>query len=140
MRDSSYPEVIVNPVEEARRYVKNAKDLLQEKGRLNTEYQYYEDRKYVKMAGNTLWNGILLVLDAVFHVANNKTSRPKFADYKQAVAPRDQKLLALIMMGYDQMHLSMGYDGNPSKANCQDAIRLANDIIDRCAKMLPAAS
>lgn len=140
MRDSSYPEVIVTPVEEARRYVQNAKDLLQKKGRLNTEYQYYEDRKYVKMAGNTLWNGILLILDAVFHVANNKTSRPKFVDYKQAVAPRDQKLLTLVSIGYDVMHLSMGYDGNPSKATCQDGIRLANDIIDRCAKMLPVAS
>ncbi len=36
----------------------------------------------------------------------------------------------------DIMHLSMGYDGNPYKANCQKGISLANDIINRCAAMM----
>jgi len=51
-----------NPIEEARRYVDNAKDLLREKGELDPETHSYSDRKYVKMAGNTLWNGVLFIL------------------------------------------------------------------------------
>ena len=136
MNDSNHPEVYTSPVEEARRYVQNAKDLLNEKGKLNTEFQYYEDRKYVRMAGNTLWNGVLLILDAVFHVKKNKRSRPKFTDYEKAIANRDLKLLELVNDGYDTLHLAMGYDGNRLKANCQEGIRLANLIIDRCAAML----
>lgn len=57
-----------NPIDEARRYVDNAKTILKEKGELDPETHSYTDRKYVKMAGNTLWNGVLLILDAVFHV------------------------------------------------------------------------
>jgi hypothetical protein len=90
------------------------------------------------MAGNTLWNGVLLILDAVFHVKENKRSRPSIEDYKNAVGARDRKLLALVTSGYETMHLVMGYDGNQRKATCQDGIIIANDIIDRCAAMLPS--
>lgn len=137
MRDSNHNEVYVDPVEEARRYVQNAKDLLQEKAKLNEEFQFYEDRKYVRMAGNTLWNGVLLILDAVFHVKKTKKSRPKFTDYEKAIATRDLKLLELVNDGYDVLHLSMGYDGIRSKIFCQEGVRVANMIIDRCATMLP---
>ena len=136
MRDSNYIEVVQDPVGEARRYVQNAKDLLVNKGGLNTDTQLYQDRKYVKMAGNTLWNGVLLILDAVFYVSKSTKNRPNFIDYQKAIHQRDQKLLSYVLAGYDVMHLSMGYDGNPSKATCQDGIRLANLIIDRCAGML----
>ena len=34
------------------------------------------------------------------------------------------------------MHICMGYDGNLNKSLCQEGIRIANDIIDRCAVML----
>ena len=138
MRDSNHLEAYTDPVEEARRYVQNAKDILNRDGKLDTELQLYTDRKYVRMAGNTLWNGVLLMLDAVFHVKKSKRSRPDFEDYQEAVAGRDRKLLTLINAGYDAMHLSMGYDGCQQKAACLGAIQLANDIIDRCAAMLPA--
>ena len=137
MRDSNHQEVYTDPVEEARCYVQNAKDILNEKGKLNTASQVYEDRKYVRMAGNTLWNGVLLILDAVFHVKQNKRSRPKFTDYERAIAARDLKLLELVNDGYDTLHLSMGYDGNRLKVTCQEGIRIATLIIDRCAAMLP---
>ena len=136
MKNSNTTEIYKDPVEEARRYVQNAKDILNERGKLNTEFQYYEDRKYVRMAGNTLCNGVLLILDAVFHVKKNKRSRPKFTDYEKAIADRDHKLLDLVNIGYDLMYLSLGYDGNPDKDTCQSGIRVANDIIDRCAAML----
>ena len=136
MRDSNPPEVYEDPVEEARRYVQNAKDLLIEKGKLDVETQLYKDRKYVRMAGNTLWNGVLLILDAVFHVSEKDKERPSIRKYQLAVAERDYKLLDYVTTGYTVMHLSMGYDGSPSKANCQEGFRIANAIIDRCAVML----
>ena len=126
-----------NPIEEARRYVENAKDLLREKGDLDFETQSYMDRKYVKMAGNTLWNGVLLILDAVFRVKKNKRSRPDISDYQQAVGPRDKKLLVLVNNGYNVLHLSMGYDGILDKATCDRGFQIATEIINRCAVMMP---
>lgn len=136
MRDSNIPEVYIDPVKEARRYVQNAKDLLKEKGHLDVETQLYKDRKYVRMAGNTLWNGVLLILNAVFHVKKTPKSRPHFADYLKAVGARDNKLQDLVIGGYETMHICMGYDGIRDKNVCQGGFRIANDIIDRCAAML----
>ena len=125
-----------NPVEEARRYVENAKTLLLEHGELDTETKLYGDSKYVKMAGNTLWNGVLLVLDAVFHVRSDRRTHVHIEDYREAIGKRDKKLLQYVNTGYETMHLSMGYDGTHSKASCDDGFRIANQIIDRCAVML----
>ena len=138
MRDSNHPETYTDPVAEARRYVQNAKDLLEEKGKLDVETQLYKDRKYVRMAGNTLWNGVLLILDAVFHVKKTPKSRPHIGDYLKAVGARDNKLHDLVIGGYETMHICMGYDGIKSKATCREGFRIANDIIDRCAVMLPS--
>lgn len=124
------------PVEEARRYVENAKAILVEHGELDVETKCYNDRKYVRMAGNTLWNGILLILDAIFHVKSNKTPHPDINDYKIAVNKRDKKLLQFINAGYETIHISMGYDGAIRKGVCDEGFLLANDIIDRCATMI----
>ncbi len=135
----SKTESIANPVAEARRYVQNAKELLEEKARLDVETQAYQDRKYIRMAGNTLWNGVLLILDATFQLENKK-GRLSIYDYRNVVGQRDKKLLDMINRGYDTMHLAMGYDGNQSKVTCLDGLKLANDIIDRCEVMLTKAA
>lgn len=126
-----------NPIEEALRYVDNALDILRTNGDLDPETHSYTDRKYVKMAGNTLWNGVLFILDTVFQVKKNKRHRPDISDYQQAVATRDKKLLALVNIGYDIMHLSMGYDGIIDKKTCDRGFQVAKEIIDRCTVMLP---
>jgi len=125
-----------NPMEEARRYVENAKNILSENGDLDTETRLYGDRKYVKMAGNTLWSGVLLILDAVFHVRKDRRTRVHIEDYQEAVSKRDGKLAKLVYTGYDIMHLYMGYDGVQEKNTCDSGFRIANDIIDRCAKLI----
>ena len=130
------PEPVANPVAEARRYVENAKKLLKENGQLDYETQLYQDCKYVRMAGNTLWNGVLLILEEVFHIKKNISGRPDIIDYKKAANGRDKKLTSLINAGYDIMHLSMGYDGNPDRDTCNSGFRIAEEIIDRCEKML----
>ena len=131
-------ETVINPISEARRYVANANQTLQEHGRFNPEDKCYDDPKYVKAAGNYLWLAVLLALDAVFHVKESKKkgARVDVDDYKAAVAQRDRKLLNCVNDAYNVMHLYMNYDGVQAKGVCDEGFRLANDIIDRCATLL----
>ena len=122
-----------NPIEKARRYVANAEDVIK-KANYDPELKIYTDSKYIKMAGNTLWNGCLVALDAALGIRKGK-GRPSIEKYKEAAGKRDRKLLAAIVAGYDTMHLSMGYDGNKSKKVCDSGFECANDIINHCAKL-----
>ena len=127
---------IADPINEAHRYVDNARELLQTNGKLDYKTKLYGDSKYVRMAGNTLWNGVLLVVDAVFQVKNNSRLHPDVNDYRNEIAKRDRKLLDLFNTAYEILHVYMGYDGILEKDTCQAGFRLANDIIDRCEAML----
>lgn len=122
-----------NPIEEARRYVSNAATVIL-RANYDPEMRRYTDGKYVKMAGNTLWNGCLIALDALFGI-NKRKGRPDIDKYKKAASERDKKLLAFIVDGYNTMHLAMGYDGIKQKKICDTGFELANEIIDRCAML-----
>ena len=124
-----------NPIEEAQRYVANAEEVIK-KANYDPELNIYTDGKYVKMAGNTLWNGCLLAMDAVFGIRKGK-GRSVIEKYKEAAGKRDRKLLAAIEAGYDTMHLVMGYDGNKSKKVCEAGFDYAKTIIERCALLYP---
>lgn len=124
-----------NPIDEARRYVDNAKAILTEHGEYDSSTKCYTDGKYVRMAGNTLWNGVLIALEYIFNVRKGKRTRPDISDYKEAVGKRDKKLLQFINSGYNILHLSMGYDGTKNKVVCDEGFRMANAIIDRCAAL-----
>ena len=138
MRSELIKEV-VDPLAEARRYVDNAKQTLAQNGQLNKEERRYEDEKYVKAAGNYLWLSVLMALDAVLHVkGNKKKSRVSAQDYMAAVAQRDKKLSNWVNDAYNVMHLFMNYDGVQSKGVVDEGFRLANDIINRCATLLPS--
>ena len=129
-------EPVVDPVNEARRYVENARTTLSEKGRFDPETGCYGDSKYVKAAGHYLWSAVLLILDAIFEVKNKVQPHPDIKDYKAAIVKRDRKLLTMVNAAYETTHITMGYDGNLSKDVCMGGIRLANDIINRCDAML----
>lgn len=130
-------EIIQDPVKEARRYVENARNVLQKYAQLDLETHCYDDRKYVRAAGHYLWNGVLIVLNAVYHV-NEKKGRISIDDYRKAVGGHDRKLLAKVNCAYDILHLSMGYDGILYKNMCDNGFLIANEIIDQCERMLPA--
>lgn len=125
------------PIEEAQRYVDNAKQILKENGEYDKSLRRYNDRKYVKSAGHFLWTGMLVLLDSLFPVKTKQCPHPDIKDYKAAVALRDRKLLALVSDGYATMHIAMGYDGNQSKTVCDEGFRLANEILKICSKMMP---
>lgn len=122
-----------DPIAEARRYVANAENVIQN-ANYDPELKIYTDGKYIKMAGDTLWKGCLIALDAVLNISKGK-GRPSIEKYKEAAGDRDRKLLAAIVVGYNIMHLSMGYDGTKDKKLCATGFKYANTIIDRCALM-----
>ena len=113
----------------------NAETVIQ-KANYDPEMKSYTDSKYVKAAGDYLWKGCLIALDAVLHVRNGK-GRPSIEKYKEAAGKRDRTLLRYINLGYGTMHLVMGYDGNKQKKVCDAGFEAANDIIDHCAKLCP---
>lgn len=127
------------PIKEARRYVDNAREILIERGKLDDDGFQYEDEKYVRAAGNYLWLGVLMALDGVFHVREDRRTRVNIEAYLEAVGKRDLKLLSWLTNGYDIIHLYMTYDGVASKDLCDLGFEYANRIINRCETMMPAA-
>ena len=119
-------------ISEARRYLANAKEILSEKAGKNGNY--YSDSKYVKMAGDTAWKGVLLALDSVFNVKKTSKQRVSVEDYKAAVAKKNKQILTTVNEGYQILHLFMGYDGIRSYKVCQAGIEEAKRIIDWCEK------
>ena len=122
-------------IKESRRYVANAEEVIK-KAQYDPEMKSYTDSKYIKTAGNILWSGCLVALDAVLHVRKGK-GRPSIEKYKEAAKKRDGKLLHFVNLGYDTMHLFMGYDGSKEKKVCDAGFERANAIIDRCAMLCP---
>lgn len=129
-----------DPIEEARRYVENARKVLRENTKIDPETESYDDPKYVRAAGNYLWHGVLIALDAVFHVRGDRRTRVHINDYLEAIGKRDRKLLDYVDNGYMVMHLYMSYDGIQNKVVCRTGFDYANRIIDRCEVMLPKSA
>ena len=118
-----------HPIREAERYLQNARQILSEKAEKDGDY--YNDSKYVKMAGNTAWNGVLVALDAVLHIRTNlkKGQRAEFRDYQEAIAKKDNKMTRPLLGAYESLHKALGYDGNPRYRIVQDSLEQANIII-----------
>lgn len=117
---------------EAMRYVENAKEILSTKAK--KEDRYYSDMKYVRMAGNTLWNGVLEALNYKFPETKTGKGRPDINKYKELVAKSNPKMTKLVVNAYNTLHLAMGYDGNLSYVLAQEGIQDAIEIIDWAAK------
>lgn len=115
----------MNTVQEAKRYVENAREILRDKA--NKEDGYYQDSKYVKMAGHTAYVGILLALDGFL---GKKGKGRKDVDwYKQHLAKLDKRLLNSFISAYDTLHLSLAYDGNPLASVATAGLQEADTII-----------
>jgi hypothetical protein len=122
-----------NTVQEAKRYLDNAKEILREKAK--KEIGFYQDKKYVKLAGHAAYTGVLVALDGLLE---NKTKGRKDVDwYKERLAILDKKVLNAFNGAYDTLHLAMGYDGNPiaevSKAGLDTAESIINWVETRTA-------
>jgi len=118
---------------EAIRYMDNAKETLQ-KARKN-DWGYYEDKKYVRTACGTAYNGVLVALDAWFKmkgVINPKKNSRKSVDfYKWNVSQLDKKMSYYYDTVYDALHLYGYYDGLGKISIIQAGFEDAYKIIDK---------
>jgi hypothetical protein len=117
---------------EAERYLSNAREILSEKA--GKSGRFYSDKKYVRMAGNTAWNGILEAIDGTFNVRDSikKNQRPDVKDYQQIIGKRDQAKLKLFNVAYDILHKTLGYDGNLNVVVVQEGLSEAEELIKWC--------
>ena len=130
---------LTNPIQEAERYLTNAREILSEKAQKDGDY--YNDSKYVRMAGNTAWSGVLIALDAVLNVRKNlkKGQRADIKDYMMAMAKKDNKMSRPLHTAYESLHLILGYDGNLRYKIVQDSLAQAKLIINWADKNYAAA-
>lgn len=113
-------------IDEARRYLSNAKQILSEKA--GKEDGLYKDRKYVKMAGHTAYIGVLEALDVVF--GKKEKGRKSVDWYKEELSIVDKKMLSLFVAAYDTLHLAMSYDGNLLAGVSREGLDAAEKIIN----------
>lgn len=116
----------MNTVQEAKRYVENAREILRDKAR--KEDGYYQDSKYVKMAGHTAYAGILVALDGLL---GKKGKGRKDVDwYKQHLAKLDKRILNAFLTAYQVLHLDMAYDGAQSAKLATTGLEEAETVTD----------
>lgn len=129
--------VKVNPIDEARRYMENAREILSEKaGKKGVKYS---DPKYVKMAANTAWDGVLIALDAALHVSDNHKPN-QMVDIKDiftASSTIDIGLAQDIKEAYDLLHKTLGYDGVLNYLVVQESLKCGEILINWCEARVP---
>jgi len=124
---------VKEPYKEALRYIRNAEELLASKA--GRENGVYIDRKYVRMAGNTAWNGVLIAIGGWLEGMNIKYSgktRPSEKWYEKEISKRNRKLNTHFTNAYDILHKSMGYDGVLLASISKEGLKVAHEIIILC--------
>jgi hypothetical protein len=121
---------------ESMRYIENAKDILSTKAKKTGNY--YEDAKYVRMASNTAYSGVLLALDGLFEYRGilRTQKKGKIRDavdvkwYKENIAKMNESMLKKFNSAYNHLHLLGGYDGELYYPTIKTGIDLAVEIIE----------
>jgi hypothetical protein len=118
---------------EAVRYMDNAKETLQKAQKQDNGH--YKDKKYVRTACGTAYNGVLVALDAWFvmkGVINSKKNNRKSIDfYKYNISQHDKKMAKHFDARYSTLHLSGYYDGCLDVKVIQAGFERANEIINK---------
>jgi len=117
---------------EAVRYMDNAKETLQKAKR---DGSHYTDKKYVRTACGTAYNGVLLALDAWFVLKGipkpSKKQRKSIEYYMSNVAQIDKKLVASLHAVYNVLHLAGYYDGVTNVKVIAGGFEDAYEIIEK---------
>ena len=122
---------------EAIRYMDNAKKVLT---KAQKDGNYYNDKKYVKMACGTAYSGLLIALDCFLLLKGTEKpkgkSRKSIEYYQKNIAQLDKKLLRHLNVAYEVLHLWGYYDGIESANVVKTGFEEAYKIIE---KIKPAA-
>ena len=121
-------------MQEAERYMQNARQILSEKA--GKDGDYYTDKKYIKLAGHAVWCGVRVALDGALKVKENLKNgqRADIKDYQEAVAKTDKKMLRALLNSYETLHIVLGYDGNLNYRVVQAGLSEAQKIINWAEK------
>ena len=116
---------------EAIRYMENAKATLQ---KAKKEDDYYQDKKYVRTACGTAYNGVLIALDAYLKLKDvemPKKRRRSIMFYTDNIAQLDKKMLKYLEIVYSVLHLDGYYDGARDAIVIRRGFENAYQIIDK---------
>ena len=123
-------EVKIKYYNEAIRYMDNAKETLKKAGK---EDKFYLDKKYVKTACGTAYNGVLTALDGYLILKEIKKPRGRksIEYYQDSITKIDKKLLNYVNSAYEILHLVGYYDGNNTVSVIKEGFNMAYTIIDK---------
>ena len=123
LKQKSYAEAI--------RYMNNAKETLL---KAKKEDNYYADRKYVRTACGTAYNGVLLALETCLKLKDvelPKKKRRSIEFYMQHISKIDGKMMKYLDTVYNILHLDGYYDGVLKASVIKDGFDDAYEIIDK---------
>jgi hypothetical protein len=112
------------------RYIANAKDYLQRAG---IEGNWYKDKKYVRTACGTAYNGVLEALDVLAKLKGidfPKGNKRKSIEFYRDILKDNEKLQKYLDIVYKNLHLSGYYDGNLDSAVIKSGFKYAKELID----------
>ncbi len=127
---------------EAYRYLDNAKEILRTKAK--KEGNFYSDPKYVKMACNTAYSGLLVALNDFFvkkgiTIPRQKGKRKHAINvkfYQENLSKINKKKLKEFISAYSYLHLYGGYDGDLLVAISKTGLEMAKSIVDWIDKQM----
>jgi hypothetical protein len=97
---------------EAMRYMENAKEYLKS---AKKEGNFYHDKKYVKTACGTAYNGLLIALDGFLLLKGlnkpDRKQRKSIEYYQSNITKKKKKMLDYLNSAYEVLHLWGYYDG-----------------------------
>lgn len=112
--------------EKAKQCFDDARTILREKA--NYDDGYYQEKKYIKMAGKKAYAGMLLVLDEFINV---KTPGKRDADwYEGHLSFFERKVQNTFDTAYRVLYVSMGSKGIGNAEIAEIGIRRAEQVVD----------
>ncbi|MBO7440855.1 MAG: DUF5618 family protein [Bacteroidales bacterium] len=127
-----------DPISEARRYLENAKEILRDKA--IEDDCFYQNGKYVKLAGRTMWKGCTIALDYALDIKKKHGRQNDIDDYKEKSEQIDKNLFNHIVSGYNILYYSLGCDGEKKVDIARSGIETMNYIIDWCEHRMQGAA
>ena len=119
---------------EAMRYMANAKDYLKTAGKDERDESHYKDKKYVRTACGTAYNGVLEALTTYLRLKNPsafETNERKTIDfYRRHLAKDNKKILNALESAYRTLHISGYYEGEEDSKIIKHGFQRAKEIIN----------